>query len=110
MFAVKATSQAYYIFHLRRIVDPGEREVIVFSFGFLVHDMTVHFRSYSHVYSFCFVVFLATLFDNNPKLYIWLFSTVGQTLLFETLPNIQLYFFNRNLIMSTKFVLPTFEN
>jgi len=67
MFAVKAASQAYYIFHLRRIVDPGERGVIVFSFGFVVHDMTVHFGSCYRVYLFCFVVFLATLFDNNAQ-------------------------------------------
>lgn len=67
MFAVKAASLAYYIFHLRRIVDPGERGVIVFSFGFVVHDMTVHFGSCYRVYLFCFVVFLATLFDNYPQ-------------------------------------------
>jgi len=70
MFAVIAAFQAYYIFHLRWIVDPGGRGVIIFSFGFVVHDMTVHFRSCYRVYLFCFVVFLATLFDNKPKLHI----------------------------------------
>lgn len=78
MFAVKAASQAYYIFHLRRIVDPGERGVIVFSFGFVVHDMTVHFGSCYRVYLFCFIVFLEHYLIKTPNSIFSRFIRLGE--------------------------------